>query len=460
MSEHPFSLLFSFLLLPLPSSSPTLHSSSLALSLSSPASLPLLPPSLPLLPPSPPLPPPSLPLLSPSPPLPPPPLLFLRPPHFFHCNVAFLCACLIFRSFSPLSPTPPTVGGRQMAQGGRQASLPNPRVPSAPVPPSYSTPFRPPQVPQFVADRWHMAGPKPGGEAAAGGGAAGGGAAQGAAATPPPLGGGAGAGGVGVVGRVRMAFGPRARSQGGQAATQVIMRSGYSVPSLCLTSLSCVAHNCTSPFPICMRCPAFAMHMLSICQPRQLPAVALSFVDRHWSGSSPGTVRGMAWVMGELVTACAAGGAEAGRGAGQQTAAAAAAGVEEGGKAVREALLRAGAVWAKQWSAVPAEHGNGAAELYRAALRCGHASCKPWRAFNQAGRGGVCETAYCTSCGVDAMEVYSLSGTFQWQIDGFSELTEAVTKRVDYLLTVVNQFDRTKSVRRGTPPNAIPAARL
>ncbi|CAI5517577.1 unnamed protein product, partial [Closterium sp. Naga37s-1] len=136
------------------------------------------------------------------------------------------------------------------------------------------------------------------------------------------------------------------------------------VPSLCLTSLSCVAHNCTSPFPICMRCPAFAMHMLSICQPRQLPAVALSFVDRHWSGSSPGTVRGMAWVMGELVTACAAGGAEAGRGAGQQTAAAAAAGVEEGGKAVREALLRAGAVWAKQWSAVPAEHGNGAAELY------------------------------------------------------------------------------------------------
>ncbi|CAI5509046.1 unnamed protein product [Closterium sp. Naga37s-1] len=85
--------------------------------------------------------------------------------------------------------------------------------------------------------------------------------------------------------------------------------------------------------------------LLSHCQPRQLPAVALSFVDRHWSGSSPGTVRGMAWLMGELVAACAAGEGDV-------------------GAAVREALLRAGAVWAKQWSGVPAGHGNGAAELY------------------------------------------------------------------------------------------------
>ncbi|CAI5532157.1 unnamed protein product [Closterium sp. Naga37s-1] len=105
--------------------------------------------------------------------------------------------------------------------------------------------------------------------------------------------------------------------------------------------------------------------LLSHCQPRQLPAVALSFVDRHWSGSSPGTVRGMAWVMGDIVAAFAAG-APGGGGAGEQAAAAAAAAgaEEEGGKAMREALLRAGAVWAKQWSAVPAGHGNGAAELY------------------------------------------------------------------------------------------------
>ncbi|CAI5528449.1 unnamed protein product, partial [Closterium sp. Naga37s-1] len=68
--------------------------------------------------------------------------------------------------------------------------------------------------------------------------------------------------------------------------------------------------------------------LLSHCQPRQLPAVALSFVDRHWSGSSPGTVRGMAWVMGELVAACAGGEGDAGAGGGQ-------------GAAVREALLRA-----------------------------------------------------------------------------------------------------------------------
>ncbi|CAI5464482.1 unnamed protein product [Closterium sp. Yama58-4] len=77
----------------------------------------------------------------------------------------------------------------------------------------------PAEVPQFVADRWHKAGDKPAGEAAAGGGTA-----QGAPATPPPPGGGAGAGGVGVVGRVRMAFDPRARPQGGQAATQFMMR--------------------------------------------------------------------------------------------------------------------------------------------------------------------------------------------------------------------------------------------
>ncbi|CAI5509045.1 unnamed protein product [Closterium sp. Naga37s-1] len=75
------------------------------------------------------------------------------------------------------------------------------------------------KVPQFVAERWHKAGDKPGGEAAAGGGAG-----QGAPPTPPPPGGGAGAGGVGVVGRVRMAFDPRARPQGGQAATQFMMR--------------------------------------------------------------------------------------------------------------------------------------------------------------------------------------------------------------------------------------------
>ncbi|CAI7786553.1 unnamed protein product [Closterium sp. NIES-54] len=75
------------------------------------------------------------------------------------------------------------------------------------------------KVPQFVAERWHKAGDKPGGEAAAGGGAG-----QGTLPTPPPPGGGAGAGGVGVVGRVRMAFDPRARPQGGQAATQFMMR--------------------------------------------------------------------------------------------------------------------------------------------------------------------------------------------------------------------------------------------
>ncbi|CAI7823230.1 unnamed protein product [Closterium sp. NIES-53] len=153
--------------------------------------------------------------------------------------------------------------------------------------------------------------------------------------------------------------------------------------------------------------------LLSHCQPRQLPAVALSFVDRHWSGSSPGTVRGMAWLMGELVAACAAGegdvgaavreallragavwakqwsgvpaghgngaaelelvagcagGAHGGGPAGQQGATTAAAAVEEeGGKAMREALLRAGSFWAKEWSAVPAGHGNGAAELPLAA---------------------------------------------------------------------------------------------
>ncbi|CAI5528451.1 unnamed protein product [Closterium sp. Naga37s-1] len=103
-----------------------------------------------------------------------------------------------------------------MAHGGGQANL---------IPlfrlfrPSYSTPPLPLQVPQFVAERWHKAGDKPGGEAAAGGGAG-----QGAPPTPPPPGGGAGAGGVGVVGRVRMAFDPRARPQGGQAATQFMMR--------------------------------------------------------------------------------------------------------------------------------------------------------------------------------------------------------------------------------------------
>ncbi|CAI7868772.1 unnamed protein product, partial [Closterium sp. NIES-54] len=148
--------------------------------------------------------------------------------------------------------------------------------------------------------------------------------------------------------------------------------------------------------------------LLSHCQPRQLPAVALSFVDRHWSGSSPGTVRGMAWLMGELVAACAAGegdvgaagrhhhwsgsspgtvrgmawlvrelvagcagGAHGGGPAGQQGATTAAAAVEEeGGKAMREALLRAGSFWAKEWSAVPAGHGNGAAELYGPPQSC------------------------------------------------------------------------------------------
>ncbi|GJP54424.1 hypothetical protein CLOM_g13511 [Closterium sp. NIES-68] len=75
------------------------------------------------------------------------------------------------------------------------------------------------KVPQFVADRWHKAGDKPGGEAAAGGGAA-----QGAPSTPPPAAAAAGGGSVGVVGRVRMAFDPRARPQGGQAATQFMMR--------------------------------------------------------------------------------------------------------------------------------------------------------------------------------------------------------------------------------------------
>ncbi|CAI5528448.1 unnamed protein product, partial [Closterium sp. Naga37s-1] len=106
---------------------------------------------------------------------------------------------------------------------------------------------------------------------------------------------------------------------------------------------------------------------------------------------------------------------------------------------------------------------------------------------------GVKQLRYCTSCGADAMEVNSLSGTFQWQIDGFSELTEVSvysntflvggyswqllvhlengeksedlslylyvanaatlqpgwTKRMDFVLTVVNQFDRTKSVKKG-----------
>ncbi|CAI5947447.1 unnamed protein product [Closterium sp. NIES-65] len=107
---------------------------------------------------------------------------------------------------------PQFVADRWHTAGDKPTSSPS----SAPL--TLPSPL-PLQVPQFVAERWHKAGDKPGGEAAAGGGAG-----QGAAPTPPPPGGGAGAGGVGVVGRVRMAFDPRARPQGGQAATQFMMR--------------------------------------------------------------------------------------------------------------------------------------------------------------------------------------------------------------------------------------------
>ncbi|CAI5463222.1 unnamed protein product [Closterium sp. Yama58-4] len=347
-------------------------------------------------------------------------------------------------------------------------------------------------------------------------------------------------------------------------------------------------------------------------QLRQLPAVALSLVDRHWSGSSPFTmVRGGAWLVGEIVAACAAGA----EGRGEAGVQAAAASLEEEEavlrdgsmdcsrcevwhgswgtlcrrvlvKATREALLRAGGVWAKQQSAVlclqymrtdllkgagantSSVEGStvgvgGAAQLPQQDERhglvhksvCGNVCCCGrggragrllWSAradlaglhctrhsmasdtsrgmvrgiarlvgsLNQAGRGGACETAYCTSCGADVMEVNSLSGTFQWQIDGFSELAEASvysntflvggycwcvlvlaafqvvyrriqpgmrqllvypeggeksedlslylvvanaatvppgwTKRMDFVLTVVNQFDRTKSVKNET----------
>ncbi|CAI5507611.1 unnamed protein product, partial [Closterium sp. Naga37s-1] len=42
----------------------------------------------------------------------------------------------------------------------------------------------------------------------------------------------------------------------------------------------------------------------------------------------------------------------------------------------------------------------------------------------QAGVEGVKQLRYCTSCGVDAMEVDPLSVTFRWQINGFSKLRE------------------------------------
>ncbi|CAI7864026.1 unnamed protein product [Closterium sp. NIES-54] len=125
-----------------------------------------------------------------------------------------------------------------------------------------------PQVPQFVAERWHKAGDKPGGEAAAGGGAG-----QGTPPTPPPPGGGAGAGGVGVVGRVRMAFDPRARPQGGQAATQVQAGASVSFAVRTLPVTAPQAHGCQSF--LCSRASQSQQPALTALVPHVSPLLLL-----------------------------------------------------------------------------------------------------------------------------------------------------------------------------------------